>query len=389
MMKNLGYPRNFAGAVEAVASNGGLIMPPVMGTVAFLIVEMLGMSYIAVCLAAALPAVLYYTVLLFSVHFHSKRMGLQGIPSNQLPSLWRVIKGGWPFIIPLVVLIWLLVFMNNDPQKACFWAIISLVAVSLFRKETRLGPKKLLIAVEQLLPTMSMMGVAASSGAVIMASLSLTGFGIRFSSILTSIAGDNLLLLLVIGAIASFILGMGSGMMACYIIVAVIVVPAVVDLGVIPIAAHLFAFWWAIASFITPPVCVNAYIAAGFAGGDPMKTGWMATRLGIASYILPFLFCLYPALILQGPLVELPQVIISTLLGSCLLASGLSGYLLMPMSWTQRILVLIGSGLLFVQGPIWVLPRILVDVIGLVIGIGMLLWQYRIKNRQKQAGIIT
>ncbi len=382
LMKNSGYSPEFAAGVEAVSSKGGQITPPVMGAVAFLMAEVTGYSYLAICIAAALPAVLYYISIFLQVDFRSAREGLKGIPRSELPSLTKTLKEGWQYLIPLIALVFLLIYLPYSAEMVAIYSMVILWLVTLFRKETRLGPKRLINGFESGASTALYAAIPCALAGVILASLSATGLGLRFSGQLINLAGGNMIVLVVLAAIASFIMGMGLNSLTIYLILAVLIAPSLVDMGVHVLAAHLFIIFWGNISFISPPVAVAAFVAAGIAGADPMKSGWQACRLGIVSFLVPFMFIWNPSLILVG---SLPEVILSTvtaLVGVAILASGVEGYLLGggTIRWAPRAVILIGAVLLLLPG--WQ-----TDIVGLAVVLPVVLWRVRLARRAKRLSV--
>jgi TRAP transporter 4TM/12TM fusion protein len=378
LMKKTGYLPEFAGAVEAVASNGGQIMPPVMGLVSFLIAELLGMPYWSVCVAAFLPAFLYYIALFVQVHFEAVRLGLTGLSREQLPSLAKVMKEGWFYLIPIFVLIYFLAVAHFPVQHCGLYATLVAMAIIILnlqrKKETRKGLKEMLAwfvdCIEGAAQSLLLPAVACGVAGIVIGSIDASGLGYRISGMIVSLAGGNLFLLLVLTATSSFILGMGLTSVPCYLILAVLVAPALAQLGIAPIAAHLFVFYFGIVSFITPPVCVPAYIAAGIAGADPFKTGFTAVRLGIVTFIVPFLFVYKPSLLLIGSAGEIVATMFTAIIGVSFLGSGVEGFLVKRLTWPERILFIAGALLLMV-------PGLITDAIGAAIIALTLLWHVR------------
>lgn len=321
-MKKCGYPSTYAGAVESCASTGGALMPPVMGSVAFVMASFMGVPYADIMVAAAVPAVLFYLVLLIQTDCYAAKMGLKGLPRDQLPRVWHVLRSGWVFLISLVALVVLLLATNAE-AKAPFYITVLLLVTALIRarKEGLLDP--ILKLVMETGTTIGMLvGVLAGVGMVVGA-LAITGVGNAFSRELLQYAGGNPYLLLVFGALTSFILGMGMTVSACYIFLAVVLAPALVQGGFSQMASHLFILYWAMLSYITPPVAMAAVAASSIAKAPAMKTGVTAMRLGALLFVLPFLFVLNPSLILQG---EWPDIIrsVSTAILSILMLAAAS-----------------------------------------------------------------
>lgn len=308
LMKRCGYKSEFAGAVEACASMGGVFTPPVMGAVAFLIADYLGMSYWRVVVAAAIPAALYYIVLFNQVDLEAVHLGLKGMPKDQLPSLRKTLRNGWVFLLPIAVLVVFLGALGYSGETSIMATLASLVIVSLFKKESRPSISKISEAFISSAKGMESITPVCSAIGIIVGSLVITGAGINLSSGLLALSGGSVFLLLLFAAAANFILGMGMTSVTCYIITVVLLAPALIKMGVAPIAAHMFLFYYGTISFITPPVAIGAYVAANIAGASFWKTGWQATLLGSAAFIIPFSFVYNPALLLVGPISETIKV---------------------------------------------------------------------------------
>ena len=283
-MKRVGYPAAYAGAVEACASTGGALMPPVMGAVAFIMAEYLNISYATVMIAAVVPAFLFYIALLFQADMYAVSHGLKGQPAEEIPNLWETVKSGWHFLFSLVLLIYLLVWVGIEAH-APFYATALLLATSAVNGAiTGKNPIRLenftVLIIDSVKNITNIVGILAGIG-MIVGSLSYTGVGGAFSRELVQFAGSNVYLLLLFGAITSFILGMGMTVSACYIFLAVVLGPALIDSGLDPVASHLFILYWGMLSYITPPVALAAVAAATIANASAMKTGFLAMRLGI------------------------------------------------------------------------------------------------------------
>ena len=350
MMKRLGYRAAFAGGVEAAASNGGQIMPPVMGAAAFLMAEILGVPYWSVALGAFLPALLYYVALYFMLDFEAAKTGLRGLEQEEIPSFFETLKEGWVFILPLVVLVLLIGQFGYNVAKAGLYSTLVLIAISYCKKETRLGPKKIKSALEQGALAFCDLGPAAGVIGIIMSAVSLTGLGMALSAGLIETAGGQLWLLLILTAIASIIMGMGSSTLLVYIVLAMFVAPAVIKMGVDPLAAHLFIFYFGCMSLVTPPVALAAYAAAIIAKADYWQTGWESSRLGIVGYIVPFIFVYQPALLMHGSAAEVALAAGSALVGTIALAGAMTGYFFAILSWWQRSLMFLGAVTLIYPG---------------------------------------
>lgn len=382
MMKRIGYRPHFAGAVEAVASTGGMIMPPVMGAAAFIMAEILGVPYLKVCITAALPALLYYFSLFVFIDLEAARTGLKGIPRHEKPRIPQVLREGGHLLLPPVLLVYLLAVVQWSAIKAGFFAVAATVVCAMLRKSTRLNGRKLLAALRKGATGALQVAAVCACAGIVISIISITGLGLTFSSILINLAHGNLFLLLVLTMIASLILGMGLPATPCYIILAVLSAPAIVQMGISPMAAHLFVFYFGCISAITPPVAVAAYAGAAIAGSDPMRTGYTAWRLGLAAFIVPFMFIYGPPLILVGNLWEILQASVTSLIGVALLAASLQGFALMRLGAVERIF-LFAAALLLIK-PGWITDLI---GIGMAISIaGIHLAQYRRERAQNKAG---
>jgi len=349
LMKELGYDNRSAGAIEAVASSGGLIMPPIMGAAAFIMSEFLGITYLKIIISAAIPACLYYLAVFCAVDFKAARLGLVGLPADQIPKVWNVLKTGAQFILPLLVLIVYLVI--STPQRAAFWgfvAIVVLYAINLAWNKDLGSLKNILFVMEagskQALPIITACAVAG----VVVGVISLTGLGFMLTGYLMTIGGTSLLFVLIISMVTSIILGMGLPVTACYIVLAVLAAPAMVELGVDPIAAHLFIIYFGVLSGITPPVALAAYVGAGIAEAKPMSVALEACRIGIVAFFLPYMFLYNPVLLLQDvTVVKLALSLLGAIIGCVAIAAGSQGYLLTNANWMQRILLIVAAVLLF------------------------------------------
>jgi TRAP transporter 4TM/12TM fusion protein len=352
-MKKTGYPPHYAGAIEACASTGGVLMPPIMGAAAFIMAAFLGIPYATVALAAVIPSLLYYLGLFIQVDGYAAKTGLKGLPREELPSLRQTIKEGWFYIFAFALLIWVLFFLRREAQ-APFYAAAALIVLAMFRKETRLGFKGFLNFFEDTGRVLGEITAILAAIGLLIGSLFLTGTAQTLSSEIIGLAGGNLILLVGLGAITSFILGMGLTISACYILLAVLLAPALVQGGLHPLAVHLFLLYCGMLSFITPPVAIGAFVAASLAEANPMRVGFQAIRLGAIIFLIPFLFVFEPAFVLQGTPLEIIFVVGTGALGVILLASGIEGYLvgLGRLGLLDRILSLLSGFLLFI--PNWI-----------------------------------
>ncbi len=345
LMKKLGYSPAFAGGVEADASTGGQILPPVMGAAAFVMAEYIGVPYVTVMVAAIVPALLYFITSFFMVHYRALKENLRPVPKEDLPKLFNVLKDGFYYFTPLIILIVLLV-MRFSPSRAVFWALISTVVLSWIKQDTRMGPREIFEALYNgVLKALEVVAACAVAG-IIIGMVTMTGLGLKFSTLIELLAGGSLMAGLFYTLIASLILGMGVPTTAKYIILATLVAPALVSLGAPLLGAHLFILYFGTDADITPPVGLAAYAAAGLAGSHPMHTAIEAFKMGVTAYIVPFAFILGPALLLQGPLHEIILACATALLACAGLGAAMQGYFVRSMPYWHRGILLIGSVLL-------------------------------------------
>lgn len=360
MMKKIGYTPAFAAAVEAVASTGGMILPPVMGAIAFIMAEWLEISYTQVVIAAAVPAMLYFLIVFVSVHLQAHKSGISALPFSDLPRFWAVFTKGWYYIIPMAALIYFLVIEGRPPEMAGIMASGIIIACSFLCKDKTkwLVPSRIMTAFDEGVSRWVVVAVITGSVGIMIGALELSGVGLKFSSFIVDLAGGNLLLTLLFVGIVSLIVGMGLDATPAYITLATLLAPALVRLGVPDIAAHLFVIYWGLASFFTPPTCIAVFITCGISGSKVWETGWESIRLGIASFLIPFAFVFNHGLLLQGEVNQIALATITAIVGSVLLACGIRGYAHEPLSQIQRFLV-IAAGLLFIA------PGLVPPLIGL------------------------
>lgn len=355
LMKRVGYRPEFSGAVEAVASSGGLIMPPVMGSIAFVMAEYTGISYLSICKAALLPAVLYYLSLFTMIHFEALRHGLGGTPSDLIPEL-RSIKRKLYYLAPLALLI-VLMLAGRSIIFSALLACAAVVALSFLSPETRLTPARFLAAMENAAANLLMIAACCACVGIVIGVVTMTGFGFSFVNLMGSLAQVHIGIFLLVLAGTCVIFGMGLPSLPAYILVATFGAPALVQAGVPVLAAHLFVMYFAISSGITPPVCLVAYAGAAIADAPPMKTGFTAFKLGIAAFIVPFIFIFEPALLLMGDWATILQAVFTAVLGVVCLASSMQGWLFTESSPAERVMM-------FVAGIVLVYPGLLTDLIG-------------------------
>jgi TRAP transporter 4TM/12TM fusion protein len=380
MMKRLGYRPEFAAAVEASASTGGQIMPPIMGAAAFIMAEFLNLPYIEIAKAAAIPACLYFFGIFIEVHLEAKRSNLRGMSRDELPRMRTVIKERGHLFFPLVAII---VFLLGGftPLYAALMGLVVCVLAAQLRKSTRMGIVDILNAFAAGARGALGVAIACATAGIIIGVVTLTGLGLKLANGLVDLAGGNLLFTLFFTMITSLILGMGAPTTANYIITSTIAAPALVLLKVAPLAAHMFVFYFGIIADLTPPVALAAYAGAGIAKSDPMKTGFIATKLAIGAFIVPYIFVYNPAMLLIGttPL-TLAQNLITACCGMFGVGAAMIGFCLAPMRWWERIWFMVG-GLMLID------PGTLTDLIGIaMLGIELLYQWHKSKTTRRPSG---
>lgn len=379
MMKKLGYDKNFAGAVEAAASTGGQLMPPVMGAAAFLMAEFVGIPFIEVVKAATIPALLYFAGVWLGVHFEAKRKNLKGIPRDQLPKAWILFKERGHLAIPLVVIIYLLV-SGYTPMKAALWAIFLSIAAANLRKATRMKPIEIVQGLEKGARGVLGVLIACASAGIIIGVVTKTGVGLKLASALLDLAGGALLPTMFFTMITAIILGMGVPTTANYVITSTIAAPALLELGVPVLAAHMFVFYFGIIADITPPVALAAYAGSAISGGNALKTGINASKLAIAAFLIPYIFVYSPVLLMiNATPFSLIMATGTALLGMIALSASMIGYFIAPTNWVERIL-------LFAGGLMMIDPGSITDILGIILLAILCGFQYYKKRRIYRAG---
>ena len=380
-MKTTGFPAHMAAAIEACASTGGPIMPPVMGAAAFIMASFLNVPYAYVAIGAFIPACLYYLGLFVQVDGYAAKANLKGLSKAELPSFWETLKDGWFYILGIVVLVYLLLNLRME-ARAPYYASGVLVALSMIKKETRLNWKKFIDLIASIGRVVTQLVAILAAAGLIIGGLSITGVALAFSRELVGAVGNNIFLILLMGAFSSFVLGLGMTITACYIFLAIVMVPALIALGIDPLAAHLFVFYWGVLSEITPPVALCVSAASGLAGSNFMQTGWTAMRLGAVKYIIPFFFAYNPALLTHGVWWEVLLVTFFAVVGIYYLGSALEGYLwgIGQINWPSRIFLVMG-------GLLIAFPEIYTTLIGLVIVVCVNLIYYFTSRRRRTAGV--
>ena len=375
LMKRIGYDAEFAGAVEASASTGGQIMPPIMGAAAFLMADYVAKPYSEIIVMAILPAILYFTGIFISVHLEAKKLGLRGVPRSELPRFGQLAKKLY-LLLPLVILIYLVSSNTKTIQTAAAIAIVAAVIVSLFNKGNRITPKRFLEALAA--GGHGTISVAAACGiaGIIAGTITMTGLANVIINGIVALAGDQVIIALFLTMICCIVLGMGVPTTANYCIMAATCAPILVRMGVPLVAAHFFVFYFGIVADLTPPVALAAYAGAAIAQSNPMKTALQSTKLAIAAFIVPYAFALNPVMLfidVTGPM-QVVSIIITSLVGIFGVASALEGYIFVKMNPVQRVMAAAG-GLLLID------PRVLTDIIGIALVAVVIGWQVFTKKR--------
>lgn len=348
LMKKTGFKSSFAAAVETTASIGGLFLPPIMGAGGFLMADILQIPYREVVKAAAIPAILYYIVLFMLVDFEAQKLKLRKMSKEELPNFFHILKTKGYLLIPIMVLLYFLLILKTSAIRAALWSIAASIVFSWFNAETRIGPKKLFkLLSEGSVQGLNIVGATACAG-IIIGVVQMTGVGLTFSSMIMRIGGTSLLLSLMLAMFVSIILGMGLPITATYITASAILAPALIRLGVEPIAAHLFIYYFSAISGMTPPVCVTAFAAAGVSGDEPLSVGWQSVRLGWAAFVLPYMFVYGPELLMIGSGAGITLAVVTALIGTYFIAMAVHGVFGIQLNLYER-LICITAGLLLIN----------------------------------------
>ena len=381
-MKRVGYPAHYAGAIEACASTGGTVMPPVMGAIAFVMAVTMSVDYSVIMIAAIIPSVLYYLGLLMQVDAYAAKVGMTGLPKEEIPKVMPVLKRGWPYLAVLIFLVWGLLFMRWE-YMAPWYASLLMVFLSYFSKSTMMTPKKLYRTFLKIGELITQTSAIILPIAFVISALTITGVTGSVTSGLVALGGGNIYLVLLLGIFACYILGMAGLSIVAYIFLAVTLAPAIIKLGNLNVlAVHLFIVYYAMLAGITPPVAAAAFLGGAIAGAPPMKTAMTAMRLGIVIYFIPLFFVFQPSMVLQGDLTPLWYILPTVIVGIGLIAAGAEGYLIgvgAVQGWARIPLVLAGFLLSF--------PTVLMTIIGLVASILMVavVWLGNRKMKQRPA----
>ncbi|MFC4271842.1 TRAP transporter fused permease subunit [Sneathiella chungangensis] len=374
LMKKVGLRPSTAGAIEAVASCGGQVMPPIMGAAAFLIAEIVGVSYGQVLVAATIPGILYFASLFIAVDLRAQRMNIKGIPKSELMSARELMRDNYHLLLSPCLLVYLITIEERSPLYAAVWSIVAALVVATFRKHTRPTLGRLVDAFSEAGRQGIVIAVACATAGIIVGIFSLTGLGFKISSLLITISDGNLAILLLCTMVVSLILGTGLPTVPAYLLLAVLVAPALAKIGVELLAAHLFIFYFGVFSGITPPLALAAFVGAGIAGANPMRTAVEAFRIGIAAFLLPFLFVYKPALLMMGDPVSILFAIVESLLGIFAFIAGIEGFLLNRLSIILRLLLIV-SGILLVSNGV------LVTTGGIALFLLVLAYQYLARSK--------
>ncbi len=382
LMKKSGYSSEFAAGVEAVASTGGQILPPVMGAVAFVMADWLGMRYIDICLAAAVPAILYFAVTFYAVDIEARKRNLSGIAADEIPPFFQVLKAGWYYILPLAVLLYFLIGLSFPAEMSAFLSIVSIFVLSVFINrdskklelprsvsEVSIRLKRVVLSVGSGVRMWVRIAVICAAVGIIVGCLTQSGISLKAASSIIGVAQGNLLIVLILTAVAAYVLGMGMDTLPLYITLTILVAPALVNMGVAPIGAHLYVLFWGLTSFFTPPVCLAVFVTSSIAQSGIWRTGFQAMRLGVALFIIPFAFVYLPAIILPAPIGDFAVALLRTFFACLGVIAGLTGFFFKRSNWLTR-------GLLFAGGCMLLFPSGIIAIIGAGIVVFVSIWQW-------------
>lgn len=375
LMKKSGYDDEFAGAVVATGSVGGQLMPPVMGAAAFIMADTLGMKYNELLISAIIPAVIYYLGILFQIQFRAEKLGMQGMPKDQIPKMSGVMKEYGHLALPIIFLVYMLFFSGRTVIMAAFYTIIFTIVVAQCRKNTRMSVQDILDAMVASAKSTVSVAIACACVGIIVGSCSITGFALNMANTIISIGGKSLMFTLVFTMVTCMILGMGLPSIPSYIITSTIAAPALIQLGIPALVSHMFCFYFAMFANLTPPVALEAFAAAGIAGGSPMKTGWASVKLALAGFILPYMFVYNTdLLLLDTPIAKAVQVAITAAIGVFMISIAVEGFLFRKVSVLVRILSLVGAFLLIDSGAV-------TDLVGIAICAAVVIYQKTIHKK--------
>ena len=375
LMKKTGYSKEFAGSVEATASVGGQLLPPIMGAAAFVMAETLGVKYGVVIKAAIIPALIYYLGIIIQVQMRAVKDQLHGIPKDQLPKVGQVMKERGHLLIPIIFLLYMLIWSGKTVIASAFWTILVTIVVAELRPISRMSLKDICDAFANAAKSMISVGIACACVGIVVGVCGQSGFALNVARAIISIGKTHLMLTLFFTMVTCMVLGMGLPSIPSYLITATIAAPALVELGIPDIAAHMFCFYFAMFANLTPPVALASFAAAGLSGGDPMKTGWQSVRLALAGFIVPFMFIYNPQLLLENvTILSGIQVVLTSCIGVVLIAAFVEGYLFGRMHVVLRLVSAAGALLLIDSRPI-------TDVIGIACLVIIILAQKLVFHR--------
>jgi TRAP transporter 4TM/12TM fusion protein len=384
LMKRSGMPAKLAAAVEACASNGGQLMPPVMGAVAFVMADFLQIPYKDVAIAAILPSVMYYAALFIQCDLEAARYGFGKVDESKIPRLLKVLAGGWMFLAPFAVLIYTMFWLNLEPEYCAMAAAAAIVVLgfAVGYAGHRMRIRDLWDSVVETAGGLCEILVISAAAGFIMGLFQVSGLAFAFAAYLVNLGGQSLVLLLILAAVVSIILGMGLPTIGVYVMLAVLVAPALVKVGVDPLAAHLFILYFGMMSLITPPVAPAAYVAAAIAGSPSMATGWTAMRFGWSSYIVPFLFVYSPAILMKGGVWDIAVVTLSSLFGIWLVCAAMVGYFTRLLPWATRI-AFAAAGVMLLSPHQASNLMLAINIAGAALGLALIVYEFR--NRKEAA----
>ena len=383
LMRKGGYPAHVAGAIEAVASTGGQLMPPIMGAAAFLMAEFLQIPYKNVVIAAIIPAFLYYTALFIQSDLYAARHNISRIDESLIPRRWPIIRHGWYYILPFAILIYALFTLNFQPDTSALLAAVAVVIVGL-----AIGYKGQRMSIGDIFMSFSTTGIAVvqivmigAMAGIVIGVLNITGLGFALTQALIELAAGNLFFLLLMAAFVSIILGMGMPTLGVYLLLATLVAPSLVEAGIPPIAAHLFALYFGMLSMITPPVAIAAFAAATVANSEPMKTGFSAVTFGWSAYLVPFLFVLAPELLFEGNPLLIGTTLLTAMVGIWMVCAGFTGFLLLPIDARKRALCALAGFALLLPSSAFA-DAYWTDVAGFGLAIAIIGFEWMKRRRQ-------
>ena len=366
MMKKIGYPATVAGAVEVAASTGGSILPPVMGSAAFIMAEYTGIPYLDIVVASTIPALLYYFSVYSQVHYTSVRLGLKGLDKSAVPPLSETMKNGGLFLVPLAAIVWAL-FEGFSPTFVALFGALAVIAISFLRKGTRLSPKRIAESLAETAKRLAPVVGACTAAGFVIGGITMTGLAAKLSALVFLMTGDAVWLTLIVAAIMTIILGMGMPTVSSYILAAVLIGPLLIKLGIPEMAAHLFLLYYAVLSAITPPVAVAAFAAASIADDNPMKISFKGVQFAVGAFLLPFFFVLDPALLGEGSLIEVTWATLRAVLAFLLISVASAGCFNSSLGALQRLLA-------FAAVVPLLTPFVAYQSLGFIAGIGILFW---------------